>query len=266
MRFGICYSPDQASALAEVGYDFVEWPMNRTVGDASDKAYTSLSKLTRDLPIAPEAWNMMLPGSIKVVGPDADHTRLKQYVETALTRAAELGGQIVVFGSGGSRTVPDGWSMEEGKRQFDDACRIVGDVAARHGIIIAIEPLNRTETNLINTASEAATVVERLAHPCIRLLSDLSHVRLNGEALSDTGAAATKLAHVHVAHPYLRTMPRADEMDTVYKEYFKILRRSGYTNRVSIECTPPWPTVEEAAEGLRYLRDVWANIEAGTSA
>src|SRR5690606_37100505 len=82
MQFGICSTPDEASALAEAGFDFVEWPVNQTVGDMDEQAYQALLKHARDLPIAPEAWNVLLPRSIKVVGPEVDHSRLRQYVET----------------------------------------------------------------------------------------------------------------------------------------------------------------------------------------
>ncbi len=258
MRFGICYPPDGAPALAAAGYDFVEWPISRTVGEMDEDAYRSLRNYARDLTIRPEAWNVMLPGSIKVVGPDADHAGMKRYAETALSRAAELGGQVVVLGSGRSRTVPDDWDREVAVRQFDDACRIVGDVAARNGITIAIEPLNRAETNLVNSVSEAAVIVERLGHPSVRLLSDLYHVAQEDEPLDDTGAAASLLAHVHIAAPYSRAMPHAGEMDSMYREYFSVLRRSGYDQRISIESSQP--TVEEAAEGLTYLRNLWDDI------
>lgn len=260
MRFGICSPPDRAAAMAEAGFDFVEWPMSRTVGEMDEDAFGSLTTFTRDLPISPEAWNVMLPASIKVVGPDADLAEASRYLETALSRAAELEGKVVVFGSGGARTIPDDWSRDEAMRQFDDACQLVGDVARRHRIAIAIEPLNRSETNIVNTVAEDAEVVGRVNHSSVKLLSDLYHVVEEDEPLTDTGAAASMLAHVHVAEPHLRTMPRANEMDSVYHDYFSILRRSGYNQRISIECSTP--TVEEAAEGLQYLRHVWDNTSA----
>lgn len=258
MRFGMCYSPDQTPALAEAGYDFVEWPMSRTVGEMDEDAYRALRTLAQGLTIRPEAWNVMLPRSIKVVGPDADHAAMERYVETAFSRAAELGGQVVVFGSGGSRAVPDGWAREEAMQQFDDACRLAGDVAARNGITIAIEPLNRAETNLINSVSEAAVVVGRLGHSSVRLLSDLYHVAQEDEPFNDTGAAASLLAHVHIAAPYSRLMPRAGEMDTMYREFFRVLTRSGYDDRISIECSQP--TLDEAADGLTYLKHLWEGV------
>lgn len=255
MRFGICSPPDQAASLAEAGYDFVEWPMSRTVGEMDEGEFRSLRRLAQGLSIVPEAWNVMLPSSIKVVGPDADQTEMKRYGETAFARAAELGGQVVVFGSGGARTIPNGWPHDEATRQFAEACRIAGDIAGKHGIKIAIEPLNRTETNLVNSVSEAAAIVKRVGHQSVKLLSDLYHVTREDEAFADTGAAASVLAHVHVAEPGQRTMPRAGHQDAVYQGYFQVLKRSGYNGRISIECGQSTPA--KAAAGLTYLRDIW---------
>lgn len=263
MKFGICYPPDQTPALVDAGYDFVEWPMSRTVGEMDDDEFQSLRVLAGTLSIVPEAWNVMLPRSISVVGPDADHSEMKRYVETAFARAGELGGQVVVFGSGGSRNVPDGWSRDQAIRQFDDACVVAGEVAAQHGITIAIEPLNRTETNLVNSVSEAAEIVERVEHPSVKLLSDLYHVAKENESLGDTGAAASVLAHVHVAEPGSRGMPRAGDKDVVYRDYFSVLQGTGYDKRISIESRNP--TLDEAADGLTFLRQVWADVASELS-
>jgi sugar phosphate isomerase/epimerase len=38
-------------------------------------------------------------------------------------------------------------------------------VAQRHGITVAIESLNRTETNFLNTLAEVTEVVRNVNHP-----------------------------------------------------------------------------------------------------
>ena len=71
MRFGICAAPEQAAELAAVGYDYVEWPVNRTVGKYGAAEYAGLRRLAAQLPVRPEAWNVLLPARIMVVGPAA---------------------------------------------------------------------------------------------------------------------------------------------------------------------------------------------------
>jgi sugar phosphate isomerase/epimerase len=111
---------------------------------------------------------------------------------------------------------------------------------------------------LVNSVSEAAEIVERVKSPSIKLLSDLYHVAKEHERFADTGAAASELAHVHVAAPGSRGMPRAGEMDDVYIDYFRVLRRAGYDHRISVESRNP--TVDEAAEGVTFLRNLWSDV------
>ena len=84
-------------------------------------------------------------------------------LDGAFSRAAELGGSIVAFVSGDSRQIPEGWSRDEALERFDEAWRRASEVAERYGITIAIEPLNRGETNLVNTVAEGAAVVQRVS-------------------------------------------------------------------------------------------------------
>ena len=257
MRFGICAPPEQAAALAAVGYDYVEWPLHRTAGAFSDEEYAALRRLAGHLPVRPEAWNVMLPARIMVVGPEADHAALRDYLNVAFARVAELHGAIVVFGSGASRRIPDGFPREVASAQFDAACSIAGDAAQGNGITIAIEPLNRGETNLVNSVAEGVGVVQRVAHPAVRVLSDLYHVTLEGEPLADTTAAGDLLAHVHVAAPD-RRIPRPGHGEDELRAYFQALRAAAYDDRVSIEAR--WSEIEEATAGLHLMRETWASL------
>lgn len=258
MRFGICASPEQSAALAAVGYDYVEWPLSRTVGEFDEEQYAGLRRLAAALPVQPEAWNLMLPASIVVVGPEANHGALRDYVEAAFARVAELNGRVVVFGSGASRRVPDGFPRDDALAQFAEACAIAGDVAQNNGLTLAIEPLNRSTDNLVNSVAAGAEMVRRVGHPAVRLLSDLYHVLVEGEPFGDTADAGDLLAHVHVAAPDRRIpLPGHGRGERELRDYFRMLRAAGYDGRVSIEAQ--WHGMDEAAAGLRLLRETWAS-------
>ncbi len=259
MRFGICSSPDQGPDLAQAGYDYLEWPL-RTIAELDDGAYATLLAEARKLPIRAEAFNVMLPGTIKVVGPEVDLSRVRAYLSSAFARAAELGGQVVVFGSGGSRRVPEGWSQEDALAQFDQACALAGEQAAVHGLTIAVEPLNTGETNLINSVAEGRRVVERVGHPSVKVLSDLYHVGLEGEPFEDTAAAGEMLSHVHVSTVEGRGMPLPGREEDVLERYLGAVQAAGYDGRISVE--GKW-NLDEAVPGLTHLRDMWARVSRG---
>lgn len=258
MRFGMCTSPQRTEELANVGFDYIEWPLRGTVGQMDDEQYAQLREQAKNLSVKPEAWNVMLPSDIKVVGPEADHDALVRYLHTAISRARELGGEVIVFGSGGSRNVPDGWPRDEAVAQFDAACTTAGEIAGQYGITLALEPLNRRECNVLNTVSEGREIVERVSQPTVRLLSDLYHVTENSESFEDTAAAVDVLAHVHVAAPETRQMPLVDRHGDQVRDYLGGLKRAGYQGRISVECS--WKDVEEAAQGLAFLRETWDSV------
>jgi sugar phosphate isomerase/epimerase len=264
MRFGVCAPPEQTTAYLAAGIDFVEWPMSRTVGEMDDRDFAGLVALAGTLPVTPEAWNIMLPATLKVVGPEADHEALRAYLQRAFSRAAMLGGKVVVFGSGGARTSPDGWSLDDAASQLDDACRIAGELAAGEGLTIAIEPLNRKETNLVTSVADASAVAERVALPTVRVLSDLYHVMEEGESLADTAAAGPNLAHAHIAEPHSRRMPRPGVHEAACTAFLAALRDGGYDERVSLECRESSP--EAATVAIAMLRELHERVTAGVPA
>ncbi len=258
-RFGVCCAPSQTAELSDLGFDFVEWPMRSTVGTMSEDEYTALRQEARALPLVPEAWNIMLPTTLKVVGAEADHEGMVAYLETALARAAELGGSIVVFGSAPSRRVPEDWPRDEALKQFEDACLRAGEVAMQHGITLAVEPLPSSTVNLVNCVAEGARVVDNVRHPNVQLLADLGHVGVEGEPFEDTTAAGSVLVHVHVALPHSRQIPLPSRGADFLRDYFHALQAAHYAGRISAECE--WSSTTELAEGLTFMRTAWEEAE-----
>jgi len=98
------------------------------------------------------------------------------YVAGALGRLKRLGVKVVVLGSGGARRVPDGFSRTRRSISWWTSARRIAPVARENGITIAIEPLRKQETNIINTAREGLALVKAVDRPEIRLLVDYYHL------------------------------------------------------------------------------------------
>jgi len=256
MRFGICTGPENRDALAEAGYDYIELAVAGALrpeepeGDVMPPLRAAFA-----LPgVKPEAYNVLLPGDLKVVGPETDAARQERYLESAFARAASLGGKVVVFGSGAARGIPAGWPMEEAQRQVREFLGRAGAAAARHGITVAIEPLNVTECNFINSVAEAVALAREVNHPAVAVLSDLYHVDHDGQSYEETREAAPLLRHVHVAGAGRRA-PTPDD-HAFLRDYFVVLKASGYDERISIEGS--WEDlVGQAAGALTVLRRAW---------
>ena len=256
MRFGICTGPGNRDALAGAGYDYIELTVAGTLrpeepeGDVMPPLRAAFA-----LPaVKPEAYNVLLPGDLKVVGPGTDSARQERYLESAFARAAALGGKVVVFGSGAARGIPLAWPLEDAQRQVREFLRRAGAAAARHGITVVIEPLNVTECNFINSVGEAVALARELDRPAVAVLSDLYHVDHDGQSYEETREAAPVLRHVHVAGAGRRAPVREDH--AFLRDYFTVLKASGYDERVSIEGS--WEDLAgQAAGALEVLRGAW---------
>ena len=255
MKFGVCCSPDRSAEYAAVGFDFVEWAVASNVGTVDAEQFGELQRLAESLSVTPEAWNILLPGDLKVVGPEADNDVLKAYLEVALPRVRALGGELIVFGSGRSRTIPDDFDHAVAEQQFELACRTIAESAAENALTIVLEPLRKGETNLVNTVDEGLDLVNRIDHPSLELLADLYHMLDNEEPHSSVVPAAAHLRHVHIASRP-RFVPLDGEDLTDLNAFLSELKRAGYDRRLSFECKSD--DVAEFGRGLDVLREAWA--------
>ena len=259
MRFGVCAGPEDAGILRAAGYDYIELGVNshlsplRPEQDVMPQLLAALDASG----LQSEAFNVMLPGELKVVGPDTaiDLPKQSAYLAAAFSRAARAGGKIVVFGSGGARRVPDGFPRERAEDQIVGFLKRAGEEAGKYAITIAVEPLNISECNILNSVSETMETVGRVGHPHVRALSDLYHVAHDGQPYLETAAAGAALAHVHVAGQRDRKAPqRGDE--AYLAEYFRAVRQAGYGARVSIEAG--WDDLAtDAGAALAVMRAAW---------
>ncbi len=252
MRFGCCADLSKLKAVQDAGYDYIELPVAAVVPEQPDSEFDGVRAQLGEADIIAEAWNCLLPKNLRVTGPEVDSYRLERFIRTAFWRIEELGGEIVVFGSGGARSVPEGYPMDEARDQIIEFLAMAGQVAGIHGITIVIEPLNSRESNIINSVPEAVEIMRAVGHPFVKVLADLYHIDEDKQPLDDVLAAGEDLAHTHTADtgrlcPGTGSYPNA--------EFIKLLKRSGYDERLSVECTfRDWDNEPRAA--LEYLREL----------
>lgn len=235
IRLGVCSTPANLQAVQALGYDYLEYSFS-TVAKMSDPDFEALLKTATGSKIKIEAMNGFLPGDIKVVGPKVDNDQITRYLKPSLARADRLGTRIVVFGSAGSRKVPDGFSRDKAMEQLVAFLRLTSDLAKPYpGLTIVVEPLRTQESNIINTVKDGLELVKKVDRPNIRLHADLYHMAINKEGVDGVlEAGSVYLKHTHIANPADRVYPKAgDAFD--YKPFFEALKKIGYQGRLSIE-------------------------------
>ena len=258
MRFGCCVgSREQIDILARAGFDFCELPAAAVLPFEDDETAAPALRALESAPLRPESFNVLVPARLPLVGPNVDRVALTAYLGRAFGRMARLGGQVVVLGSGGARKIPDGFSREAAMGQMAESVAVVLEEANRVGITLALEHLNRGETNTFNSVAESRDFVNStgLADKGMRLLVDLFHIEVEHEPLDVIASVGALIAHVHVAGGGRRA---PDVAGYDYTGFMRALHAVGYDKRISAECS--WENLEaQAVESLAYMRERWEN-------
>lgn len=259
MQFGVCGDLDMAAAAARASYDYAEWNVGALLKPRESLATFRASRAAVRADALPfPVANGFVPGDLKITGPAVDDAALKLFVTTAMERAEEAGVEVIVFGSGGARRIPDGFDPRSAHEQLVAFCRMVAPVAQTHGVTVVVEPLNRAECNVLTTVDECARLVREVAHPAIRLLVDAYHLMRDDDSCEDIVRHADLLAHVHIATEQNRRAPGAEPCD--FARVFEALAKAQYTGRVSIEARIVTPDTELPA-ALTMMRSLAGSAE-----
>lgn len=231
MKIGFCAKLDRIDEVAAAGFDYIELPVNAAAAWTEEEFEANLAKL-KSAAIPAPAFNLLFPGTLQLLSPETTAEEITQYLRLAFSRVQRLGGRVAVFGSGKSRRRPDDMPYDEAYRRLIEVTRLTGQAAAEYGVTVVIEPLNRSETNMINSVAEGADLRAAVNHPNVKLLGDYYHIAVDHEPPEDI-ARVGGINHAHIATEIGRRAPV--EAEEGFSKMFSAMKRSGYAGLVSVE-------------------------------
>jgi len=252
VELGVCGSPDAFAKAQQWGFDYFE-PGAAAIAAMSEPAFASFRELVLASRIRCPSFNSLIR-TLRVVGADAGLDPVSLYLDSTLDRCRQLGGRIAVWGSAGSREVPAGFSHDEAWRQIKVFLSRAGDIAKAKQMVIAIEPLRRQESNIVNTGAEALRLVHEVNHPHVKMIIDYYHLRAEQEDLEIMRQAREHIVHLHFANPNGRRWPKLPDEDAEYQRFFQLLKQINYSGGLSIEGTGTFE--DDAAASLSFFRRV----------
>jgi sugar phosphate isomerase/epimerase len=180
--------------------------------------------------------------------------RTGEYLAELARAAADLGGDILVLGSPAQRKVPQGYTRAQADDFAADTIAHCLPVLEQTRVYLCLEPLTPAETDFLNTAAEGVALVDRLAHPFVRLHLDVKAMSAEREPTPDViRSNARHMRHFHANDPNRRGPGFGD---TDFRPIFRALKDVNYAGWVSVEVFDYSPDPDTVArESIRYMRE-----------
>ena len=260
-KIGIVASYEHDSLLKASGYDcLVENVQELVSPNISDAQFQTNLEILKNLKLSVYALNIFLPSEHMVVGPDVREDSVLNYVEKVFQRTQAAGINLIVWGSSGSRRIPDGFDREIAKKQFVAIAKKIAKLAMQYDIVLALENLNRDEANFINTLAEAVEIAEKVDQPSFMVCADIYHMLKEGEPASVIEKAKGYLFHCDIAEKVGRTPPGVAGYD--FKPYLQALKKIDFKGKIIIEAD--WENLEkQAAPAYQYLQKQMDEVYGG---
>ncbi len=168
--------------------------------------------------------------------------------------AERIGAQVVLGSIRGKFSNPDPAAHQAEYAVAVDATRDVAAYAAERGVRLTIEPINRYETNFLNTGAETMAFLEDVGAPNLGLLFDTFHMNIEEISLAEAIlAAGDRLWHVHLVDSN-RQAPGMGHTD--FGPVIGALREVGYTGYLSGEMLPKPDDNEASQQFIEYVSEL----------
>lgn len=258
--------------IKAMGFDVVEIP----VEDPGLIHAPTIKKALEDHGLIPIICGVFGPTKDLTSDDIALHDNCFRYIEKCFELGAFLGVDFLAgpmySAVGKARMV----SEEQRKIEWDRAVNNLGKVCAlgeKYGQKIALEPLNRFESDLVNTAEDVLRLVQDINHPNAKVLLDSFHMTIEEKNIKEAiRSIGDKLIHVQVSENH-RGIPGTGL--TPWQDLYEGLNDIGYQGAMVIESFTPeikelagavciWKHLAEsqdsfASEGLRFLHKTFKN-------
>lgn len=216
-----------------------------------------------------------------------DETRYRSeslaYIESVLRICEKLGVGLMVgpmySAVGKRRHVPPAQRRREWERAVN-GLQVAGRMASDYGVVLGIEPLNRFETDLVNTAAQAKQLIQDIDMASVKIHLDTFHMHIEEKCMYEAISLAGKdLVYVDASESD-RGTPGSGQVQ--WREVRRALRAIDYRGDCVIESfTPACKTIADAAaiwrplaasqdalarDGREFLQNLFSGEDGATAA
>ena len=240
------------ASIASIGYDGVELALRDPKLVELDHLNDLVCKYNLKVPAigTGQAWG---EEGLSFTDPDPTIRRAAiERIKSHVPVAARFQATIIIGLIRG--IVKPGVSDEQATQWLIEALRECSEAAQPDGIRLALEPINRYETTLINNVAQGLNLIASVGADNFGLLLDTFHMNIEEPVIEDSvRICGARIFHFHVADSN-RWYPGAGHVN--FKSILETLSSTGYQGWVSGEFLPK-PDAETAARrSIAHLHQI----------
>ncbi len=175
--------------------------------------------------------------------------RLKGHIDFA----ARLGSTVIIGGIRGKITAQSE-KIDELEERGKLALNVCVKYAEGKGVILLLEPVNRYETNVINTLDEGLDLIEEIGSNHLKLLPDTFHMNIEERSIEESiSTAGSSIGYIHFADSN-RLAPGWGHIN--FPQILSALEKIKYTGPIGIEVLPEPDDYKAAEQAVRYMSSI----------
>lgn len=243
---------DNLATIASLGYDGVELTIRDPALIDGEALMAILRQHRLEVPAigTGQAWS---EDHLSLTDPEPAVRRAAvERLQSHVPLAARCGAIVIAGLLRG--TVPPGAARTQATAWLVEGLRECCAVGAASGVRLALEPINRYETALINTVADGLDLIERVGADNLGLLLDTFHMNIEEPSIeASIRSAGDRIFHFHVADSN-RRHPGGGHLD--FRALLETLFDTGYRGFVSGEFMPVPDANTAARNAIEHLRMV----------
>jgi len=187
---------------------------------------------------------------------NADKSKREKCVERLfghIDLAKSLKCMVIVGGIRGT-ILATGGERSEQEREGRECLRRCVVYAGERNVVLLLEPVNRYETNVVNTIDEGLALISQIDLPNLMLLPDTFHMNIEEASMADGLLRASSLVgYVHFADSN-RLAPGWGHID--FASLLSALSKIGYTRPIGVEILPKPDDRAAAGQAIKHLMEL----------
>lgn len=261
MKFGCFGTVKQLEDIANAGFDSAELDFCE-IAAMDDATFTSFADKASKSRLSFEVFSGLIPLNIRFQSATFNLTECISNIRTGAKRVKSLGCQMIPFGAGKCRSIPENCNKDSAKKVVAKVISEIASTLSEYDILLVIEPLGPAYSNYLQTFPDVQFFLDELSNENCQSMCDLRHMIASNEDYNDIIRYSSIIKHAHIDYPKgeFRYFPSPSD-DFNYKPYLESLYKAKYQGIITVEATAIKNNfLSEATNACNFLRNMWHDI------